>query len=679
MSEQLFLFPKEVSRSEVSQSNRVSNIKKSRWKLASSVLAVCLFSMASLFYSATASAQIIVFTECNFQGKATTLQPGLYDTRALGKAGVGNDSIASIVVPDGFSTTLYVDNRFKGRSGSLFAASSCLDRDRFKDVVSSLTVQARGEEDAVAAAAAARYPARGAAPSGATFYSFCDYRGVEVALPPGEYRLSDLQEAGINNNDISSLKVPRGYQVSLFANDFFRGKSLVLGDNDNCLRDNGIDEQVTSVIVRADKRITAGASSGSSNNQPVATDVVAYSECGYFGIDITLPPGEYKVADLEKLGMPNNAISSFKVPAGYAVAIYENDFFRGAGKVLEADDKCLIGDQLNDKISSIVVEAPVGAGSSTGSTMASTSRTESSATAGRSMAAAVYTKCGFEGERASLDIGEYNAEDLAKLGIRENSISSVKVNPGYRVDLYFFDFLRGKNGFLEDDDNCLSNDGFDNEISSIKVSKADDSAKASVPTTPVASDDAAVTVYGQCDFEGGSVSLEPGRYTQEKLRGLGIGNDVIASLKVREGHTVVLYDNGQMRGRGVAFKADDACLDDDGLYRKVSAVVIVPDRRKKAGNSSGAATISNNSSTLQQSRADVEAGLQCIGLYVQRNICEGRRWNDMRKRCNLDEVAALSDGYLEGHVRAGNCTTQYWTLCKSVCLIHRYGSCSSVT
>ena len=642
-----------------------SNFAKTGAPRALQYCAYGLSAILLLMLANTATAQIIVFTECNFQGKAVTLQPGLYDARALRSQGVAEDSIASIVVPDGFSTTLYEDDLFNGRSGTLYAASSCLDKDRFDNIVSALTVQARGEEQAAVNAIGKRYPNRNAV-AGVTLYSFCDYRGVEVNLAPGEYRLADLQDAGINNNDISSLKVPRGYQATLYANDFFRGKSLVFGDNDNCLRDNGLDEQVSSVIIRADERAIAANNTNSQATSATAapTDVVAYSECGYFGLEVALPPGEYKVADLEKLGMPNNAISSLRVPRGYAVSVYENDFFRGAGRVLEVDDKCLVGDQLNDKISSIVVEAPVAAGTS-----ASTNVTSNS----NASAAAVYTKCGYEGSRANLDEGVYNVEDLLKLGIRENSISSVKVNPGYRVDLYFFDFQRGKNGFLTDDDNCLSNDGFDDEISSIKVSKVDDAANTVADATPVAAEGAAV-VYGQCDFAGGSIALQPGRYTQDKLRELGIGNDVIASLKVQPGFTVVLYDNGQMRGRGVAFKADDSCLDNDGLYRKVSAVVIVPDRKPAANSSSNSSSSSssntlgntlgnssgNSTATLAGGSAAVDAGLKCVGLYVQRNICEARRWNDMRKRCNLDEVPLMVDGYLEDHVREGNCTTQYW-------------------
>ena len=226
------------------------------------------------------------------------------------------------------------------------------------------------------------------------------------------------------------------------------------------------------------------------------------------------------------------------------------------------------------------------------------------------------------------------------------------MNPGYQIELFFFDFLRGKSGYLRDDDNCLSNDGFDNEVSSVKVTQVSETNR---PLEPVASETAsAATVFGECDYTGGSVSLKPGRYTQDNLRELGIGNDLIASLKVQPGHTVVLYDNGQLRGRGVAFTEDDDCVKDDGLYRRVSALIIAPTRRKNARSSA-------NSSNQRDTLVALDNGLKCVSLYVERNVCTANRWNDIRQRCELDKVSALSDGYLEQHVRAGNCTTRYWS------------------
>ena len=198
-------------------------------------------------------AQITVFTECNYQGKAVSLTPGIYDARALSRAGVDDNSISSIVVSDGFSTTLYLDDRFEGTTGTLKQSTNCLHQGQFNDQISSLTVQKLGNEQIAEQAVRERYP-RPETPQGVTFYAFCDYRGNGVTLAAGDYRLADLQDAGINNNDISSLKIPRGFTVIAYANDFLRGDSLELQNNDSCLSDDGFDETITSLSIRVDPR-----------------------------------------------------------------------------------------------------------------------------------------------------------------------------------------------------------------------------------------------------------------------------------------------------------------------------------------------------------------------------------------------------------------------------------------
>ena len=607
-------------------------------------IGICLI-LAGLFATPGAvHAQITVFSECNFQGKAISLQPGIYDTKSLERAGVKDDSISSVVVSDGFSATLYTDDRFDGTVGALRKSSSCLKSNTFNDKVSSLTVQKRGNEKLAAEAVEKRYPKQSLV-SGVTFYSLCDYRGNQATLAPGDYRLADLRDAGIANNDISSIKVPRGYQVVVYANDFLRGQSLALQDNDSCLRNDGLDQQISSLSISVDERYATNSNGGLLNqtgslasNQPQT--VVAYSECNFSGERVALEAGEYTVAQLNKLGMRNNMVSSIQVPRGFSVAIYENDFFRGNGKLLESDVRCLLGDHFNERISSIVVEGAAVGTTSGGSTGGSSS----------SSAVSVYSKCGYDGRRASLDVGEYNAAGLNLLGISDNTISSIKVNPGFQAELFFNDFLRGKSGYLRSDDNCLSNDGFDNEISSIRISRVTDNNNASNDLVSDATT-AVATVYGQCDYLGGSVSLQPGRYTQNQLRELGISNDAIASLQVKPGFTVILYDNGQLRGRGTAFTRDDACLDDNNLLRRVSSLIIGKSARSSASTTTTASSAS--SAVLSQ-------GLNCMSLYVERGICEARRWNAIRDRCKIDNIPQMSDGYLEKHVRAGNCTVEKW-------------------
>jgi len=64
-----------------------------------------------------------------------------------------------------------------------------------------------------------------------TAFEYPNYGGYSAALPIGNYTLSGLQQKGINNNEISSLKIAEGYKVILYADDNFQGDSVILTSN----------------------------------------------------------------------------------------------------------------------------------------------------------------------------------------------------------------------------------------------------------------------------------------------------------------------------------------------------------------------------------------------------------------------------------------------------------------
>lgn len=63
------------------------------------------------------------------------------------------------------------------------------------------------------------------------FYQNGFYNGYSVSLDVGKYTLSDIISRGINNNDISSLKVPRGYKVIIFDGNDLDGESISFTEN----------------------------------------------------------------------------------------------------------------------------------------------------------------------------------------------------------------------------------------------------------------------------------------------------------------------------------------------------------------------------------------------------------------------------------------------------------------
>lgn len=61
-----------------------------------------------------------------------------------------------------------------------------------------------------------------------TVYQHAQYGGFHAGFPIGEYKLAGLQLKGVQNDEISSVKIAEGYKVVLYQHDNFAGDSVVL-------------------------------------------------------------------------------------------------------------------------------------------------------------------------------------------------------------------------------------------------------------------------------------------------------------------------------------------------------------------------------------------------------------------------------------------------------------------
>ncbi len=84
---------------------------------------------------------------------------------------------------------------------------------------------------------------------GATLFQHCDYAGNNAILAIGSYTTAQMLAKGINNNDISSLKIPANYKVTLYDGDNFTGASLVLTANETCLINKNFNDKVSSLKI----------------------------------------------------------------------------------------------------------------------------------------------------------------------------------------------------------------------------------------------------------------------------------------------------------------------------------------------------------------------------------------------------------------------------------------------
>ncbi|WP_240345257.1 carbohydrate-binding protein [Flavobacterium sp. CLA17] len=88
-----------------------------------------------------------------------------------------------------------------------------------------------------------------------------------------------------------------------------------------------------------------------------------YKDCNYGGYAVSLPAGNYTLANLQAKGISDNDISSLKVQNGYEVVLYANDNFSGSSAAITSDNTCLVANSFNDVATSVRVRAIINSSS----------------------------------------------------------------------------------------------------------------------------------------------------------------------------------------------------------------------------------------------------------------------------------------------------------------------------
>jgi hypothetical protein len=197
---------------------------------------------------------VAVFNDCDYNGwwGGGGLWIGRYTTADLLFRGVQDNGVSSVRVQPGYRVTFYDNADFTGASLVKTADDNCLVDDSWNDRVGSLVVEA-------------------VAPT-VTVYKDCNFTGRAVNLPVGDYTLAQLQVRGINNNDISSLRVAPGFQVTGYDSDNFTGTSLTATADNSCLVSNTFNDMITSLRVRTAATPTATrTATATATRTPTAT------------------------------------------------------------------------------------------------------------------------------------------------------------------------------------------------------------------------------------------------------------------------------------------------------------------------------------------------------------------------------------------------------------------------
>ena len=329
-----------------------------------------------------------------------------------------------------------------------------------------------------------------------TVYSDVNYGGYAVGLPLGEHDMAALAAYGIINDDISSLKVPSGYKVTLYDNSGFGGESRTYTSDASYVGDD-FNDRCTSIKVS-----TAGVSGKGglyklqNRNSGLYMDVNNNSTENNANVvvfaDEQGDPSQFW--QLIEVGEGIYSIKNYR--SGKVLDIMDNSTDNGA-VVQQYDDYSAANQQF------ILLDAADGyyylAASHCGKVVEVPSSSlewgewcklcdnNGSATQQWKLVdykpqgyavATVYKDADYKGSSLGLPEGSYNATDLALYGIGADQISSLKVTPGYRVILYDGDNFDGENVSYTGDTNHFPS--FNDKASSIRVEASGVSGKSGV-------------------------------------------------------------------------------------------------------------------------------------------------------------------------------------------------------
>lgn len=137
----------------------------------------------------------------------------------------------------------------------------------------------------------------------------------------------------------------------------------------------------------------------------------------YGGTGIQLPPGRYTAESLTAAGVPQNWMTSCKIPSDCVLQVFSEDNFQGTMWEHTADCSN-VGNEENDQMRSCIIYDKDGV--------------------------TFYGSDLFRGPSATLTKGSYTAEELLKMGVPEDWMTCLAVPEGWNVIVYADDNFSGK-------------------------------------------------------------------------------------------------------------------------------------------------------------------------------------------------------------------------------------------
>ena len=299
----------------------------------------------------------------------------------------------------------------------------------------------------------------------AILYADSDYRGYSKSLGEGSYTQADLAMYGISAKDISSLKVTKGFKITLYENADFTGNSKSW-TTDASFVGGDWNDKACSV------RIEPNGKSGLSGN----FKIMNRNSGKFLDLDNNKTDNNTAIVQFDDEGVDASQTWTFtevmKGKGVYSICSYGNknrgmdvvDFSKDNGAQVQLYDylgnnhqQFILYDcgegyyQLVARNSGKVVEIPNSSqGNGEWIKIYDNNGTHTQQWAvvenrcNEAPAVTLYTDADYKGKAVTLSEGKYNLNQMGLYNLTDNDMSSLKVTPGFKVTIYEGDNFNGK-------------------------------------------------------------------------------------------------------------------------------------------------------------------------------------------------------------------------------------------
>lgn len=320
-----------------------------------------------------------VFIHGGYQGGAASLDVGDYNMNDLASRGIPNDTISSLRVPNGYRVTLYNDINFGG--AILVCTTDASSIGAFNDLTTSLKVESNQGEGGqlfpegeyyltslannrvVSAENGGNDPLKASQGNiGGAWEAFVLMNNSDGTVSFQSQANNQFVQANLNGNNIvvpdgSTIGTWEKFVIEVVAEDQYALKSVANGKYVKADLDQDGTLYAGSDNIEGAWEVFAITPTGEDDGiEPVLVEI--YADAGFQGSSASLEVGDYNMNDLAARGIPNDAISSLRVPDGYRVTLYNDIDYRG-GLAVYFEDASSIG-FFNDKATSLKVEVDQG-------------------------------------------------------------------------------------------------------------------------------------------------------------------------------------------------------------------------------------------------------------------------------------------------------------------------------